>query len=91
MTKLDAIILKLINDAGSGNAKALTNTINLMKIAGLIAAPDEPTHQEPLTADDPAIIAQFLKRNGSPAESEAPSESPKPPQNEGGKDKEAKS
>lgn len=62
VTKLDAIVLKMINDAGLGNAKAQASLIALMRTVGLIGALDELTHQEPLTADDQAVIAGYLER-----------------------------
>jgi Family of unknown function (DUF5681) len=63
VTKLDAIVLKLINDAGLGNAKAQANLFALMRAVGLTGPADEPTHQQPFTADDQAVIAEYLERN----------------------------
>src|SRR5262245_3783594 len=63
VTKLDAIVLRMINDAGLGNAKAQASLIDLMRAVGLIGAPDEPTHQQPFTADDQAVIADYFERN----------------------------
>src|SRR5882757_6674684 len=46
VTRLDAMILKMINDAGLGNAKAQANLIVLMRAVGLIEPPDSsPDHQ----------------------------------------------
>jgi hypothetical protein len=63
VTKLDAIILKIINDAGMGNAKAQNSLIALMRAVGLVEAPEEATDQAPLTVDDQSLIADFVERN----------------------------
>jgi hypothetical protein len=83
VTKLDAIVLKMINDAGLGNAKAQASLIALMRAVGLIGASDEPTYQEPFTADDQAVIADYLERNKVAAGEQ--SESHKNPETENGK------
>src|SRR5215468_827165 len=46
VSKLDAIILRLVNDAASGNAKAQSNLITLMRSQGLIEQPPEATNAE---------------------------------------------
>ena len=64
VTKLDAIILKLINDAGLGNTKAQTSLIALMRAVGLVEPADKaPAQQAPLTVDDETLIADFVERN----------------------------
>jgi uncharacterized protein DUF5681 len=75
VSKLDAIILRLVNDAASGDAKALSNLITLMRSQGLIERPQEGTNTEPFTTDDLAIIADFLGRHGNQAEPTQPPES----------------
>jgi hypothetical protein len=45
VTKLDAVILKMINDAALGNPKAQANLIALMRAVGLVKPSDEPTRQ----------------------------------------------
>jgi Family of unknown function (DUF5681) len=62
VTKRDAIILKLVNDAVSGNAKALTNLIVLMRSHDMMGQPQEEAELQPLTADDEAIMADLLRR-----------------------------
>ena len=47
------------------NPKARTNVFALMRDTGQVEAPAESKHQEPLTADDQAVIADFLQRNQS--------------------------
>jgi hypothetical protein len=62
VTKLDAIILKMINDAHT-NPKVQANLIALIKSVGLMEAPDgSPAEQAPVTADDQALIDDFVKR-----------------------------
>jgi len=62
VSKRDAIILRLVNDAVSGNAKALINLIALMRSHDLIGQPHDEANLQPLTADDEAIIADLLRR-----------------------------
>jgi len=62
VSKRDAIILRLVNDAVSGNAKAQSNLIALMRSHDLIGQPQDEANLEPLTADDEAIIADLLRR-----------------------------
>jgi len=80
VSKLDAIILRLVNDAASGNAKAQSNLITLMRSHGLIEPPQEATNTEPFTSDDLAIIADFLGRHGNQAEPTQPPESNEKPE-----------
>src|SRR6266550_2484300 len=62
VTKLDALILKMINDAHS-NPKVQANLIVLMRAVGLIEAPDSsPDHQPPFTPNDSDLIADFGAR-----------------------------
>ena len=63
------------------------------------AKPAEATTQEPFTADDDAVIADFLRRNGNPGQSTPASENNeyakteeiKPPRAESNEKKETKS
>ncbi len=80
VSKLDAIILRLVNDAASGNAKAQSNLITLMRSHGLIEPPQEATNTAPFTSDDLAIIADFLGRHGNQAEPTQPPESNEKPE-----------
>jgi len=67
LTKHDAIILRAVNDAISGDAKALSNLITLMRLYGLIEQPQETTSTQPFTADDLDIITDFVGRLGNQA------------------------
>ena len=72
VTKRDAIILKLVNDAVSGNAKAQSNLIALMRSHDLIGQPQDEADLQPFTADDEAIIADLLRRLENREESTQP-------------------
>jgi hypothetical protein len=64
VTKLDAIVLKMINDAGMGNVKVQASLIALMRAVRLVEPADaSPAQQAPLTLDDDALIADFVERN----------------------------
>jgi len=64
LSKRDAIYLRITNDAVSGNDKAQTKVIALMQSHGLNEEPEEATNRKPFTADDEAVIADFLRRQG---------------------------
>jgi Family of unknown function (DUF5681) len=70
VTKRDAIILRLVNDAVSGNAKALMNLIALMRSHDLIGPSQDEAELQPLTSDDEAIVADLLRRLENQQESE---------------------
>ena len=61
MTKHDAMCLRIVNAAVSGDDKAQSKVIALT----MGAEPSEATKQEPFTADDQAVIADFLGRRGN--------------------------
>ena len=77
VTKLDAMILKMINDAHT-NPKVQANLIALMKAVGMIETPEETTDQAPLTVDDQSLIDDFFERkrhergHTEPSEPETP-------------------
>jgi hypothetical protein len=77
LSKRDAVYLRITNDAVSGNAKAQSNLIALMRMFG---EPQEATNREPFTADDDAVIADFLRRHGNQAEPTQPPESTEKPE-----------
>ena len=95
MSKRDAMCLRIVNAAVSGNDKAQSKIIHL----ATTAKPAEATTQEPFTADDDAVIADFLRRNGNPGQSTPASENNeyakteeiKPPRAESNEKKETKS
>ena len=72
VSKRDAIILRMVNDAVSGNAKAQSNLISLMRSHDLIGQPQDEADLQPFTADDEAIIADLLRRLENQEESTQP-------------------
>lgn len=75
VSKRDAIILRMVNDAVSGNAKAQSNLIALMRSHDLIGQPQDEADLQPFTADDLAIITDFLGRLENQEESTQPAAS----------------
>ena len=65
MSKRDAMCLNMVNAAVSGSDKALSKVIALTANA----QPDEANKQEPFTADDDALLADFLRRFGNQGQS----------------------
>jgi len=68
VTKFEAMILQITNEALSGNAKAQANLIALVRSLDLMGGPVEATNTEPLTSDDPSVISDFLDRVENQAE-----------------------
>jgi hypothetical protein len=65
VTKLDGVILTLVSGAAKGNPRAQASLITLLRSLGMTGETPEATHQEPLTANDDAIITDFLRRRGA--------------------------
>jgi hypothetical protein len=65
VTKLDAMILTMVNAALKGDAKAQASLIALLRSLGMTGEPPEAPTQEPFTADDQGLIADYFRRNGS--------------------------
>ena len=65
VTKLDAVILTMISAALKGDAKALASLIALLRSLGMTGEPPQAPTQEPFTADDQGLIADYFRRNGS--------------------------
>jgi hypothetical protein len=63
VTKQAAMITMLINNTMKGDPKAWNSLLSLMRAVRLAdEAPEDNSHQ-PLTADDDALVADFLRRN----------------------------
>jgi hypothetical protein len=62
VTKLNALILKMINDSHA-KEKVQANLIGLMRAVGLIDVAEESPQQAPLTGNDAAVIAEYFERN----------------------------
>jgi hypothetical protein len=80
LSKRDAMYLRIANDAVSGNEKAQSKVIALMQSHRLNGEPQEATNREPFTADDEAVIADFLWRHGNQVEPTQPPESTDKPE-----------
>ena len=65
VTKLDAVILTMLTAALKGDAKAQASLIALLRSLGMTGEPPEVPTQEPFTADDQGLIADYFRRNGS--------------------------
>ena len=63
MTKLDGVVLNILDKALQGDAKAQSSMITLMRSVGMTAEPAEPSATEPVTDHDEEIIADFLRRH----------------------------
>jgi hypothetical protein len=73
VTKQAALITTLVNSALKGDQKACSSLLSIMRAVGLAdEAPDANSHQ-PLTAEDDALVEDFLRRN-SPNGSDEPSD-----------------
>jgi hypothetical protein len=62
VTKFEAMITTMTNNAVSGNAKAQANVIALARSLDLFGGPVDATNTEPLTSDDRSVISDFIDR-----------------------------
>jgi hypothetical protein len=65
VTKLEAVIVTMINAALKGDAKAQASLIAMMRSLGMTGEPPQATNLEPFTADDQSLIADYFRRHGS--------------------------
>ncbi len=77
LTKLDGVVLTVINGALKGEPKALTAFITLVRSLGMTGEAPEASNSEPLTGNDDALLADFLQRHS------AGSERPEDPKGDG--------
>jgi hypothetical protein len=64
LTKLDGVILTMLNAALKGDSKAQASLITMMRALGLIGEPaQQATNQEPFTPDDAALIEDYFRRH----------------------------
>jgi Family of unknown function (DUF5681) len=68
VTKLDGIVLTMVNGALKGDPKALGSLVNLLRSTGMADEAPEASHAEPFTADDGAVIADFMQRQSAALE-----------------------
>src|SRR6516225_5377227 len=65
LTKLDALIVTMVNAALRGDAKAQASLIALLRLLGMTGEPPQAPTQEPFTVDDQGLIADYFRRHGS--------------------------
>jgi hypothetical protein len=65
VTKLDAVIVTMVNGALKGDAKAQAALMAIMRSLGMTDEPPPATKAEPFTADDQSLIADYFRRHGS--------------------------
>jgi Family of unknown function (DUF5681) len=65
VTKLDGVIVTMVNAALRGDAKAQAALIAMMRSLGMTGEPPPATNLEPFTGDDQSLIADYLRRNAS--------------------------
>ena len=63
LTKLEGVVLTMVNKALRGDAKAQTALIQLIRSVGMIEEMPDLTSIEPVTAHDGEIIADYLRRH----------------------------
>ncbi len=68
LRKLDGVVLTMVNKALQGDVKAQASVLALLRSVGMTAEVPEPSSTEPVTAHDPDIIADFLRRHGTSTE-----------------------
>ena len=65
VTKLEAVIVTMVNAALRGDAKAQASLIALLRLLGMTGEPPQAPTQEPFTVDDQGLIADYFRRHGS--------------------------
>src|SRR5262249_49778868 len=64
LTKLQAIVLTVVNSAIKPDAKAQASLLALLRSVGMTDEAPEATNAEPLTPNDEDLVADFLLRCG---------------------------
>jgi hypothetical protein len=67
-TSLEAIVLRIVTDALNRDPKALAALMAMMRSVGMTGEAPEVNNLEAFTADDAALIADFLQRQSTPSE-----------------------
>jgi hypothetical protein len=62
LTKLDVVILTMVSGALKGDAKAQAALITMMRSLGMIGEAPDVADAQPFTANDDAVLADFLRR-----------------------------
>ena len=72
LTKLDGVILTMINGALKGEPKALAALMSLVRSLGMTGEAPEAANLEPLTDNDDALLADYLGRRGAASTARGP-------------------
>ena len=75
VTRMDAIVRLTINKALQGDAKSLAAFIQLLRSTGLMDEAPETPSRDTISADDDAILAEFLQRHGNVEQQDRSAES----------------
>jgi hypothetical protein len=70
VARQDAIVLVTANNALKGDAKALAAFLQLVRLTGLMGEEPETLSRDFVGADDDAILAEFLEREGTISQKE---------------------
>jgi Family of unknown function (DUF5681) len=62
LTKLDGLILTMVSAALKGDTKAQASLMTMMRSVGMIGEAPEIGDAQPFTANDEAVIEDFLRR-----------------------------
>jgi hypothetical protein len=65
LTKREALILSIVNNALKCDPKALASLITLMRSLGMADEAQGPSHDEPITQNDAALLADFVARHAA--------------------------
>jgi hypothetical protein len=65
LTNFDAFVLTILGAAIQRDAKAYGPLLSLIRSAGILGEAPEATSQEPFTADDEALVAEYFLRHGN--------------------------
>jgi Family of unknown function (DUF5681) len=71
LTKLDGVILTMVSNALKGDAKAQASLITVMRSLGMIGEAPAVADAQPFTANDDAVLADFLRRQTPEAQQTA--------------------
>jgi Family of unknown function (DUF5681) len=67
ISKREALVIRMMNDAMSGNQKAFARFVNFMSLAGLLR-PEQPRHPGIIFFDgprpSPEVLEEWKRRNG---------------------------
>ena len=71
LSKLEGLVLTMVNKALQGDAKTQAALISLLRALGMTGEMPEPTRTEPVTDHDADVIADYLRRHAAPNENTA--------------------